>query len=181
MDTQFNRQLWMSFGIILGSIVIASGVLYYLAGGISGMAGKIVADRKLISQQTGAITTLAELKQDAAAAGPYEAAMDELLPTQDGLIGFPGWVQKIGNSDQVAVTTTFNPNSVSQNNVPGGATPSSIGFSLQAQGSAGALAAFLKDIQSQPGFFVQIVSFDLVGGGSNDMLSAQGNVYTRPD
>jgi hypothetical protein len=181
MDTQFNRRLWISSAIILGSIAIASAAFYYISQDISGNVNKIVADRMLINQQTNAVSTLAELKDDAASAQPYQAAMEQLLPTQDGLIGFSGWLQGIGNADQVAVTTTFNPNAIINNNTPGNPNSAgAMGFSLQAQGSVAAIAAFMEDIQTKSGFFVQINSFNLVGGSSGDMLSAQGLVFFQP-
>ncbi len=179
MNTQFNRRLWVSVAIIFGSIIVASGVLFYMAGDIFTNVANITAARNLILQQTDAVATVAELDQNAAGAAPYQAAMDQLLPTQDGLIGFSGWMQKIGDADQVAVTTTFNPNSIPGDALVDSQDVSALGFSVQVQGSLAAIAAFMKDIQSQPGFFVRIDSFDVAGNGASDALVARGDVFFR--
>ena len=179
--TQFSRRLWISFSIIFGAIVLASVALYYVSGNLSASADKIVANRTLINQETTGVATLAQLKQDAATAATYQSAMEQLLPTQDGLINFSGWLQKIGNGDQVAVNTTFNPNAISPNPPGSVSVAQTMGFSIQAQGSVSALAAFLKDIQSKPGFFVHINSFDMVSNSGSETLSAQGIVFFRSE
>jgi hypothetical protein len=176
MKENFKRKLWIGFGIVFGSIVIASVALYFLSGDLNAQAAAIFAQKTSDQSQTQAVANLATLKSTAPAAARYEAAMERLLPDQFGLVGFGQWLDQVGSQYGVTATFSFQGNP----STPAPGTLGSAPFSLTAQGSSiQGLTAFLENIESQaPGFLLSISSFDLTGG-ANPSLTAQGVLFFR--
>jgi hypothetical protein len=176
MAMKFERQLWISSSIIVGSFVVISIALYFLAGDISATANKISTDRGLIDKETGTLAALADLKQQVSQAAVYQAAMNGLLPTQDGLIGFGNWLSNAAAANGVSVNFSFGNNTVS----PSATSFGAVNFSFTATGSASALDAFLTDIEEKdPGFFVTVNSFDMVNTNGSYQLTGQGTTFFR--
>ncbi len=103
----FKKQLWISSGVIAGSIIIAGVALFLLAGHIDSLANKITAARQAAADESAAYGMIAMLKTGAAAATQYQAAMDKLLPTQDGVIAFSGQVSQLAARDGVTASFAF--------------------------------------------------------------------------
>ena|SRR5438105_2293623 len=176
MKTGFARELWIGLSIIFGSMAVAAVVLYFLAGDISYKSRKIIADRILVNQQSNILGTLAALKQAAPIAATYQAAMEKLLPTQDGLIYFSQWVADIANREGVVANVNFQGTPLPSSEVLLGRAP----FSLQVSGSLNNIAAFLADMESKStGFLMQMGSFTLTAKGLSYQLDTQGNVFFR--
>lgn len=170
-----KNQLIISFSIIVVSVVAATVALYLISGDIAAQVKTIQADRASISQDTGALTLVSDLKKQESQVDGYQAAIDQLLPTQDGLIGFSSWIGTIANANQVTATVSFSGNPLP----PVTGLQGSSGFSLEVDGSLANIVAFLKDVETSPGFLLQISSYDLVASGSGDRLTAQGVVFFR--
>ena len=86
METkQFAKKLWISFGIIVVSIAIAGGALYFFSGDLSANADAIVAARAALNQQTTAVENLASLKQQAVTAAQYQATNPGLTAIRGGV------------------------------------------------------------------------------------------------
>jgi Tfp pilus assembly protein PilO len=181
MVTNLKRPFIISLSIILGSAITAAAGLYFLADNISATAVKIVADRADIDKQTGSLGVLAALKGQAVQAETYQAAMDNLLPTQDGLIDFSQWIAGIAAQNQVAANVSFNGNPVAPPPAaPGQTAPGQAPFSLSITGSLNNIIAFLSDIESQtPGFLLRLTSFDLESTNGSYQWSGQGTVFFR--
>jgi hypothetical protein len=176
MGSHLNRQLWIGFSVIVASIAIAAIAFYLLTGHIDTAVAQIVADQALVEQQTGALGVVAQLKQQAPQAAIYQAAMDKLLPAQDGLIGFTQWVSGIATQDQVTTSVSFQGSGAPSPGVSGGQT----GFSISVGGGINNIIAFLNDIESKvPGFLLQLTSFDLTNQNGTYQLTAQGNLFYR--
>ena len=177
MTPDVKKKLGVSFAVILGSFVIAGATLYFVAGNIYALSAKIVADRALVDKETGAVGVYASLKQQAAQAMTYQTAMDNLLPTQEGLIGFSQWVSGIASRYQVSANASF------QGNGPPVMTASGAGqapFSLSASGSLDNLTAFTTDLQSNAsGFLLTLTSFTLAEKNGTYDLNSQGIVFFR--
>ena len=171
----FRGQLWLSFGIIAAAIVAAAGSFYFLSNDGAAQADKIVADQNAIARQTGVLTILAALKKDAPAAVQYSDALGKLLPTHDSLIDFPQWLNALAQAHDVTISFSFQ----GSNNAATDAAPGSDGFSINATGEGGNLAAFLRDVETKAGFLVSIDNFDLSANGTQYRLSAQGKVFSR--
>ena len=177
MVIDLRKQLIVSFSIIVASVIIATILLYVLAGRIALESQKIQADRGISSQETGVLAVLAELKDAAPQAATYQAAINQLLPSQDDLIGFGDWVNAAANANQVSASFSFQGNPVA----PTDMTPGQSAVSLQVNGSLDGITTFLKDIEAtSPGFLVQIPSFDLSTSGGGYRLTAPAILFFQP-
>ncbi len=175
MKTNFKKRLWISGSIIIGSLLIGIGGLYYFSGSLNASANTFLNDRAAAQAQTAALGKLAELQQDAPSAVVYQDAINKLLPDQYALINFPTWLSPIAQADGVTVNATLGDNL----NPPSGGTPGTAPFSLNAQGSPAGIAAFLEDIESKSQSFLLTVSaFDMTSQANGSAeLTAQGYVY----
>lgn len=156
-------------------MIIASVALYILSGDLDVQAKAIVADRAEIAQQDEALSDLASLKAAAPQAATYEAAINQLLPGQYGLVDFGKWLTARGQLYGVSASFSF------QGNPPAPA-PGVLGtapFSLTAQGpSITSLTDFLEDIETKaPGFLLSFNSFTVTNNGSSPSLTAQGVLF----
>jgi hypothetical protein len=176
MITNFKRQLLTSLSIIFGSIIVGVVALYYLAGTVSAEANKVATDRSLINEQADSLDVLSALKNASPQAAAYKAAMDQLLPTQDGLIGFSQWISGVAAANQVVANASFQ-GGIAQ---PVGSAPGQAKFSLEVTGSLNNIAAFLQDAESKaPGFILSIDSFNLVDQNGTYQLTGQGALFFR--
>ncbi len=166
----------MSFSIIFGSVVIATVALYYVTGMVAASAAKISADRTTIQKQSGNLAILANLKAQEPQAETYQAAMNQLMPTEDNLIVFSQWVNTIAANHQVVATVSLQ----GTTGEPAGSTPGISAFSIDASGAQSDLLAFLQDMELKtPGFFVQLTSFDLIDNNPTYELKGQGQLFFR--
>jgi hypothetical protein len=173
---RFTRKLWISFGIIVGSIAIAIGILAFFSGRISSEANAIVSDRAMVRSKTDALANLAQLESEVPQAAQYQAAIDQLLPDQYGLVAFTQWLAQLGDKYGVTTDAAFQ-ESVTPS---AGTTPGTAQFSFSAQGSPSALAAFLDGMSAKSsGFLLTLTSFDVTGVGSNENMTGQGTLFFR--
>ena len=176
MKSNFKQSLWVSFGVIFGTILVASAALYFLSTDLAAQAEKIITDKALIAEQTGALDILASLKSDAMQAAPYAAAMGKLLPPHDELIGFPQWLTALGQAHNVSVSAAFQGNNVPVTD----SAPGNDSFSMNASGASADLITFLRDLETRvPGFLLAIDTFDLGNTGPSYQLSAPGRLFSR--
>lgn len=172
---RFSMQLWISSGILVGSVVIAIIALQFMMGKMSADVAAIVADRAAVVSHTDLLSELAALGSDAPRAAQYEAAMNQLLPDQYGLLAFPQWLSQMGAKYGVTTDAVFQ-GSV---NLPSGGSIGTAQFSFTAQGSPQNLAAFLVAMNTSPGFLVALTSFGVTNNGSSDNMTGQGTLFFR--
>lgn len=176
MKKYFAKQLWISFGIVIGSMAIAAGVLYVFFGKMSAEANAIVVDRAVVQSNTDAVAELAQLEGQAPQAAQYEAAIDQLLPDQYGLVSFPQWLAQVGAKYDVTTSAGFQ-GSVTP---PTGMTPGTVEFSFTATGAPTNIVAFLNDIDTQSsGFLLSLTSFTVTNTGSSEQMTGQGTLFFR--
>jgi Tfp pilus assembly protein PilO len=173
---RFVRQLWISLGIIAGSIVIAAGMLVFLSGDIAARADAIVSDRAIVQSKTDALANLAQLESEAPQAAQYQSAIDQLLPDQYGLVTFTQWIAQLGGKYNVTANASFQGSIVPS----AGTTPGNAQFSFSVEGSSENIAAFLEGMNAKStGFLVTLTSFDVTGSGSNENMTGQGTLFFR--
>ncbi|MGD1003520.1 MAG: hypothetical protein ABR884_03020 [Minisyncoccia bacterium] len=173
---RFTRRLWISFGIVIGGIAIAIGMLAFFSGRISSEADAIVSDRATVRSKTDALANLAQLESGVPQAAQYQEAIDQLLPDQYGLVNFTQWFAQSGNKYGVDANAAFQ-GSVTPS---AGTTPGTAQFSFSAQGSPSAVAAFLDGMSvKSSGFLLTLTSFDVTGGGPNENMTGQGMLFFR--
>lgn len=173
---RFKRQLWISIGIIAASIVVAAGVLYFLSGNISAEAQAIASGRAQVESEIDDIANLATLQEAAPQAARYQAAMDQILPDQYGLVTFTQWFATLGQKYGVTANATFQGSVVP----PAGATPGNTQFSFDAEGTSEDLTAFLDGLNAtSTGFLVTLTSFSVKSDGTSEDMTGQGTLFFR--
>ncbi len=176
MNERFAKRLWIGFGIIVASIAITWGALYFFIGDLSANADAIVSARAALNRQNAAVANLASLKGQAAQAAQYEAAISQLVPSQYGLVAFAQWFTAQGKNYGVNATAEFQ-GSVTPSQ---GSTPGSAIFSFSASGSLSNLAAFFDFVSAKSsGFLVAFNTFDVTGDGTNYSIQGQGTVFSQ--
>ena len=176
MDNHFARRLWLSFGIIVASIVIAAGALYFFAGNLSANADAIVSARAALNKQNSVVANLAGLKQQAAQAAQYQTAMGQLVPNQYGLVTFEQWFSEQGAKYHVSASASFQGAATPS----AGSTPGSAAFSFTVSGSLDDVDSFLNFVSAQsPDFLIAFNSFNVTGDGINYNATGLGTVYSQ--
>ena len=176
MKDNFNRYVWVSFGMIVGSLIIAVVAFSFYTGDIASRSSAISAASALIAQQNNSLLAFAEIKQDAAEEIKYKTAMDKLLPMQSELINFPKWLQDVAATYSIAADFSFNANVTPATPT----SPGAVGFSLTVDGGNSNIISFLKSIESQePDFLLSFNSFDLSQNGDDTKVVVGGNMFFR--
>ena len=85
----FKKQVWIGIGIIAGSPIVFGMAFFILAGQYPGSADTIMKNRDDDHERKRAHQLIQQFERKRFAAAVYQAAMDQLLSTQDNLIAFP--------------------------------------------------------------------------------------------
>ncbi len=176
MERTFSKQLWISLGIIIASIIATTVAFYYFSGEIEARVASILRARSDITAQNMSLSLIASLKSNTPQATKYQTAINHLLPTPDNLINFPGMVDTIARSyglnDKVVFTGDPVPAAAA---VPGYAQ-----FTLEADGADVDLRSFLRDIELKTSqFVIEVKSFNFTGSGPASRLSLIGRVFSQ--
>lgn len=175
---RFSKQLWMSLGIIVISILISGGVLYFFTGDLSANADAIMAAHATIQTQNDALANLANLKQQAPQAAQYQAEIHQLIPDQYGLVPFAQWFKDEGSRYNVTADAVFQGSIVPAQ----GSTPGTISFSFNVQGTPSNLISFLDTVSAtstSSGFLLTINSFNITMNGTSANATGQGTLFSR--
>jgi hypothetical protein len=174
MVVNVKRQLLISFSIIIASFLVAAAIVYFLVGNISAQAAKITSDQSEITASLELLNSFTAIRAQVPQANAYRSAIEKLLPTQDGLIGFGQWLSVIASKYNVSANATFQ----GSNTLPVSHTPGQSMVIITISGPVNGIISFLKAIEEQsPGFLVSISSFDLLTSSPDYRLVAQGTLY----
>ena len=176
MPKSFRRSLIISLTAIFVGFIASAAAFYVLGIRLNSLSAKIEREQGLITQRTDVVDVLAELKKVAPEAEPYSRAMDSLLPTQDQLLDFPGYLETLAKNYGVSLSFNFQGEpSVAQKDSPG-----SLGFVLSLTGELSNNMEFLKALEAKSARFllaVQNFSLSRVSGGYN--MGVQGLVFFK--
>lgn len=176
MKDNFNRYVWINFGMVFGVIAIGAAAISFFSGDIVSRSSAISADHALIVKQNNILVAFSQIKKDSAEATEYKTAMDKLLPTQNEIINFPQWLQNLAGTYNVTADFSFTANAVPA----ASSTPGTIGFSLIVDGEGGKVVSFLKDLESEaPAFLLAFDSFTLTKNGANSRVVTGGKMFFR--
>ena len=166
-------------GIVLGSIIIASGALYYFSGDLTAQASKIIAEKQSVSQQNDELSNLALLKKNQRLANAYGVAINQLLPDQYGIVNFQPWLTTIAKKYNVTVTSAFQGDGT-PTSAPTPSAPGTILFSISIQGPIGSTVNFLHDIElNESGYLFTLSTFDYTSDSSGEKINAQGTLFFK--
>src|ERR1044072_7744301 len=145
MPQHFRRYLLINSGIILASFLVC-GLLYYFAAQLlSGKKEQIVTDRTAITRRSLEQENLSQLKAGAAEAETLQNDLNALLPTQDGLIGFPQFMNTMARNHSLGLTFNF----AAAPAAPGAGVAGTVSFFATLQGSADNIARFIDDVENK--------------------------------
>lgn len=173
---EFVKKLSISFGVIVLGIAIGWGVTSFLAGDIASRVKAIIASRSTIAEQTNSVANLANFERAAPLAAQYQAEMDQVLPTQYGLVSFGQWFSSEGQKYGVTASASLQGTTVP----PAAAAPGTVTFSFSAEGSFATISSFLKGASTDSsGFLFSFDSFDVSTDGANDKITGQGTLFFK--
>ena len=176
MIENFRRTVIVGTTSIVASIVVLGPLLYFLSGKVKGEAAHIASDRDIIHNNSKLIESLANSKSNAAEVGKYTRAFDALLPKEDQLVNFSGWLDGLSRAHQVSENFSFQGNVVESSNTEVGYA----GFSLDASGAYDNLLSFLKDVEFKaPRYLVSFDNFDLKRRVSSYQVLIRGRIFFR--
>jgi hypothetical protein len=172
----FKKNLWISGGIVVGSLLIALGALIFLADNLNSQVAMIAEARSAVQKQTDQVAELASLEQQSARAVQYQSAINQLLPDQYGIFNFPEWFLQVGHQYNVtsdaSLQGTVTPSK--------GSAPGTAMFSFDAQGSMSDITSFLDAaVTKSSGFLFTITSFTLTSDGTEYKITGQGTLFSR--
>lgn len=169
----FNRRFLIQLGTILGIILVAALVLYWLSRDISSRAANIQAQRQQIATRTMSLESLAELKSQSEQARSYSSVLANILPLKDQLISFPRDIQDIAKRYGVDFGSSFTKEEASTEVAPG-----SIGFIFTIGGNYDKVLNFLRDVEGGR-YIVKWDSIDLSEKAGFYKGTISGRVYSR--
>jgi hypothetical protein len=174
--SHFARQLWITFGVIAGSMAIAFGAFQFFSDRLTSQSAAIMNDRSVVVDNTDLVSSLAALRAQAALAEQYQAAMERLIPDQYGLVTFEQWFSDVGKQDGVVADASLQGSITPAQ----GSAPGSIQFAFTIDGPLNGVTGFLNDVNTTAsGFIVSIGSFDVTANGASYHVAGQGTLFSR--
>lgn len=161
----FRRTVIVNSSIIAGSALVIGILLYMLGSYMDTTSKSIMQKRAALSFGSGIVERFSNLKRDAAVAERIQKDIDALLPPQEELISFPGYLEEAGRVYGLSISFSFDGNPTT----PGAGQPGFAYFTVSTSGSLARIVEFLKNVETKSTKF--IVGFD-----STD-ISASGDVY----
>ena len=167
----------VKMAVVIGITLVAGSVLIFavfqLKKSIAASSSEIKLMRVDFLSRSRAITSLAELKEDAEEARVYTDVLNFSLPTKEDLPEFNSEVFDLERDNNLPTSFKFSGSEIAP--TPG--TPGEIAFELNLTGSYDDIVNILKDLEDSS-YVTDIRNFDLVGG-TDDQYRAilQGVVF----
>jgi Tfp pilus assembly protein PilO len=176
MQDNFRRESWISIAVIVGSLLVYGGLVWWFDRDLEAKAKDVALSRSLINQRAKSIEVLANLKRNSREVESRQEIMAQLIPVREELLNFPRWLEGIARLHGVAMVFSFDPGTTP----PQGDRPGHENFRLTANGSYEELERFFRDIEQQSSrFLLSLNSFDLVRTESDYRATVLGRVYYR--
>jgi hypothetical protein len=162
--------------VIAVSIIAAIVAIYYLTDDLSAQAAAIVQARTAVQNANAAVANLASLKAQEPKAEQYQAAINDLVPSQYGLVTFNQWFGNLGKQFGVTAGASFQGAATS----PQGTTPGTAGFSFSITGSPANVEAFLDGASRHAtGFLLTFDSFNVSTNGPDYQVAGKGTLFSQ--
>ena len=176
MDEHFRRHVLVNVGIILGSFVVFGAVFYFMTQALSAKTGQIIADRTAIGRRSADLEALASLKADAPRAAELQEKIDALLPNQDGVIGFPQFMNATARTHSLGLAFSFS----GPPQPPAANSAGRVPFNASVDGSAENIRNFVNDLETRTTrFLITVSEINLTPQGGGFRADLRGQVYFR--
>jgi hypothetical protein len=159
--TDFRKKLLIQIGITVGSIVLLGILIAYVFGDVRSVGESIRATRAALVARTQAISSLSELRTDAARATLLVNQLRNALPSRESLFIFSEDINRIARENNITPTFSFG------SEIAGSAgTPSKIEFLINVAGDYQAVLSFINSLESSR-YFTRVKSVELLSQGAN--------------
>ncbi|PIU98347.1 hypothetical protein COS61_01900 [Candidatus Wolfebacteria bacterium CG03_land_8_20_14_0_80_40_12] len=169
----FKKRLLIIIGIPLGVCLVFAGASVFLGFNIAKLAnqaGQLQGDLRF---RAAAIESSALLRQDSEKAKYYSSELENLLLTQDQLIGFSSDLSMIARQNQVSVNS-----SLGQETVKSADEPGKIDFTIVGQGPFENFLGVLKILKNSR-YFIKFKTLDFSRQDSVDFKTLlTGQVFS---
>jgi len=147
------------------TLLVVFAVLAFVGIDTKNFTSELIKTRSGLEARNKQLSNLTELKEESKIAEPKVTILQGILPERDELFSFPNEIESLAESHGVIGNFTF-----------GSEDADSISYSINAQGTYGAVINFLdaieKDIQ-----FMSISSVDLVANANGYNATINGSVF----
>ena len=176
MARGLRREIGISAGIMIASVLAASAGMYWLRGNLTQDADAVAGLRVALMNRTRALESLAALKRDAPVAAAYERALAALVPTEEDLLDAPRRFEAMAQSYGVTAVFKFQGDLARPSETALGRAV----FSLDAEGAYADLAQFLEAIESvESGMLLGLDAFDITRSGTRHRLTTRGTLFFK--
>ncbi len=170
----FRKSVFIGAGLIAASFAVFGVAAFFSAQWLAGVAGRTAADRTTAAERAYALGNLSALKQQAPQAAEYEKKIQTLLPIQDGLLGFPEFLEGAARTHNVDLGFSFGGTPVA----PQGKDPGHVAFRASVQGDPANILDFIKDMEAtNTRFMINFDSLNFTATANNYEGNLSGRVY----
>lgn len=176
MPGHFRRYLWINIGIIAASFAVFGLIFYFMSRTLAAKADQILADRAVIANRAADTENLSQLKNSAAAAEKFQEKIDALLPSRDGLIAFPQFLDNLARTHSLELTFAFTNLPVP----PAPPTPGYVEFNAVLRGSPASIRTFTDELEHRTTrFMVNLRDLEFSSSGGSARADLAGRVFFR--
>jgi len=172
MITNFKKRLFITIGIPLAICLILSLVLFFIGLNITSQTAQIEKLKGDLFNRQQLAQSLASLKQGAEQAQPYLTELENILPSQDQLLGFSRDIGIIAGQNKLNLNTTLG-QQISQS----GDGLRQTDFTSTAQGSFDNFINFLKSLENGR-YFIKLNTLDLTSQDGDFNMLIKGQIFS---
>ena len=176
MQGNLKKAVITGGSIIFASIVVFFVAFAWLSGDMEVQADGIQSARKSSAQDTYSLESFAALKRDATLAGQYAVRLDALVPSRDGVLSFPRWIETTSRTYKVNAQASFKSSPAAGKQ----GTIGSVDFALDAIGPYDGLKEFLGVVEGKaPRFLIVFDSISVSKEADAYHAAVKGRVFFR--
>jgi len=172
MITNFKKRLLITIGIPLAVCLILVLALFFIGSNITKQAAQIEKLKGDLFNRQQLTQSLASLKQGSEQVQPYLTELENILPSQDQLLGFSRDIGIIAKQNKLNLNTT-----VGQEISESGDGLRQTDFTSTGQGTFDNFINFLKGLENSR-YFIKLNTFDLTGQDGDFKMSMKGQVFS---
>lgn len=180
-----KRQIRKSFLIIIFTLVITAGLIFYLTFRLNQQASTLGTKQNQLMTAIKNNTLNANLKNNWEEVAPFEAKIKAALPSSDNLLDYQKALEQAAQAAGVQISVNFAPGQAStSSNLPGAAGSAvnkTMEHTVELKGNLVSFALFLKNLENLP-YFVEVSNFNLASQTGLDKDSSATitlKVYTK--
>jgi Tfp pilus assembly protein PilO len=181
-----KRQIRKSFLIIILTLVITAGLIFYLTSRLNQQASILESRQNQLMTAIKNNTFNTHLQDNWQEVAPFETKIKAALPSADNLLDYQQALEQAAQAAGVQISVNFAPTQASTvSNLPGATraavAPKSMEHTVELKGSLSSCTLFLKNLENLP-YFVEVSNFNLAsqqGLAKDTTATLTLKVYTQ--